>query len=164
MQVIKNTEEVTSEQPTIIPFEKFPSIEFGRKQINELKSLIEKLNIKKEFLIKKVETTSDLYDKNELEITLIKNDMELAKHHTSVIKKEAEINEYMNKTIIPNLKEVVENFNMLIERAKIVSENDEVLKSVLEQTDWKLMDDNYDFRINHYLAIKNYLANKKAPN
>lgn len=165
MQVIKNEtpaeNEIAEKGQTIIPFEKFPSVTFAKNEINQVKSLIEKLNLRKRIIAEKLVEIIDEYDKNEFEIDLIKTDMELANRYTYIYKKEAEINEYIEKTIIPNIKEAVVNFNMLIEKAKVVGENDSILKSVIDSLDLKLADENYDFRINHYLAIKNYLNNKE---
>jgi uncharacterized protein YlxP (DUF503 family) len=159
MEVIKNEAPETKEIMTI-PFEKFPLVTFAKNEISQAKSLIEKLNLKKELTLAKIETEQDVYEKNELEISIIKADVELAQTHTFVLRKEGEINQYIEQTIIPNLKETLTSFNMLIQKAKVVAENDSILKSVVDTLDYKLMEENYDYKINHYMAIKKYLEQK----
>lgn len=159
MEVIKNEAPETKEIMTI-PFEKFPLVTFAKNEISQAKSLIEKLNLKKELTLAKIEEEIDVYEKNELEISIIKTDMELAQRHTFVLRKESEINQYIEQSIIPNLKETLTSFNMLIQKAKVVAENDSILKSVIDTLDYKLMEENYDYKINHYMAIKKYLAQK----
>jgi hypothetical protein len=159
MEVIKNEAPETKEIMTI-PFEKFPLVTFSKNEISQAKSLIEKLNLKKELTLAKIEIEQDVYEKNELEISIIKADVELAQTHTFVLRKEGEINQYIEQTIIPNLKETLTSFNMLIQKAKVVAENDSILKSVVDTLDYKLMEENYDYKINHYMAIKKYLEQK----
>ena len=159
MEVIKNEAPETKEIMTI-PFEKFPLVTFAKNEINQAKSLIEKLNLKKELTFAKIEKEQDVYEKNELEISIIKADVELAQTHTFVLRKEGEINQYIEQSIIPNLKETLTSFNMLIQKAKVVAENDSILKSVIDTLDYKLMEENYDYKINHYMAIKKYLEQK----
>jgi hypothetical protein len=52
-------------------------------------------------------------------------------------------------------------FSALMSEANIKAKTDSTLRKVLEETDWSLLADNYDHRLNHFLAIKKYLSSEK---
>jgi DNA mismatch repair ATPase MutS len=142
-----------------VDFSKFPSIEFNKKSIAEIRTLIEKLNNRKKFLESK-ECASE-FEKNEDEINVIKTNMELATLHTSAIKKENAMKEYTDGTIKPNYEDCEKNFDELMKKAEQVANKDEVLKKVLNETNWELVRENYDHKMNHYLAVKKYISEYK---
>ena len=140
-----------------IPFEKFPSITLNKAKCNELTELIELLNEKKKYLADMIEKMEDSYSKNELKIELIKNSISLAKYHTEVAKRQSEADSYVKGVIAPNINGMLNNFDELVERATAISKDDEAMKSYLDNTNWKLVTDNYDFRLDFYITVKKYL-------
>ena len=151
MKVLKNSE-------IEINFSLFPSVGFYQHQIEQNKRLIEKLNAKKRILSERI--FEDELGQIDNDITLIKIEFELAKSHTTIITKTNALNEYVEHTIKPHYEDMVNNFSKVILEAHQASENDNVLKEALSKIDWEMINQNYDQRINHYLAIKKYLEGK----
>ena len=159
MKIVKSpseTNEVHSNNVQI-PFDKFPSIILNTAKCNELKELIELLNAKKKYLSDMIEKMEECYEKNELKIELINSNILLAKHHTEVAKRQSEADSYVKGVIAPNINGMLNNFNELVEKATTISKGDEAMKSYLDNTNWKLVDDNYDFRLDFYITVKKYL-------
>jgi hypothetical protein len=157
MEVVKNTEKM----PITVPFEKFPRLMALRKSIEELKDLIEYLNKRKKFLSEDQDSVSD-YQRNENKISVIKTNIELAKVHTSIIHKERDIKDYLDKVYYPFFNEIDTDWNALLEKAKEKSKKDGTLANVLNETDHSLFTDNWEHKFNFYIAVKNYLYPKKA--
>ncbi len=146
-----------------IDLSKLPATNSRIEAVENLENLIIKLNTRKELSKKKIELTLDIYDKNELEISYINTDIELAKIHTSVIQSKKSIEEYIEKTYLVYKSECDDNWESLMKKALKESKSlkHKVLKDVLK--DIKI-DGNYDsleIKIGHYVSIKKYLYGDK---
>ena len=151
----------TQEMPITVPFEKFPRLTAINKSIAELKELVDCLNKRKKLLSENQEEISD-YQRNENRISVLKTNIELAKVHTSIIHKERDIKDYLDKVYYPFINEIDDSWNSLMEKAKEKSKKDGTLAKVLAETDHSQFDNNWEHKFNFYIAVKNYLYPKKA--
>lgn len=145
-----------------IDFSKFPSIEFNKSQLEQQKRLVEKLNKRKELAVKRDDLGIDEYEANEREILLIQTDVQLANAHAAILKKEASIKDYIDNTIKPNYEAISGiSFTNLLENAKLRAVKDHTMRKYLSSTDWSVIAENWDYKINFYLSVKKYLQEAK---
>ena len=144
-----------------VPMDKFPRLVAIRKSIDNLKSLVDFLNKRKEIITNSTDKISE-YDANERSIVFMKTDIELAKVHTSIIHKEKDIKEYLDKVVFPIIGDIDNDWQGLLDKAKEKSKKDGTLAKVLEETDFSQFADNWEHKFNFYLAVKNYLYPNKA--
>lgn len=159
MEVVKN--ETEEKMPITIPMEKFPRLEAVGKTIENLKTLVEHLNKRKE-IIKADQDEVSKFEKNERKILLCKTDIELAKVHTGIIAKERDIKEYLDKIVYPYIDEIETQFDVVMAKARERAKKDGVLASVMNEVNYEMFKDNWEHKFNHYIAIKNYLDPKMA--
>ena len=140
------------------PIEKFPRLQSVMGSIENAKKLVEHLNERKRLITSgEGEENLSAFEKNERQILLRRTDIELAKVHTSIIKNEQDVRDYEIKVIKPNIGIIDAEFDILMKRAEKKAEKDEVLRKVLRETDEEKIKDNWEYRFNHFAAIKNYL-------
>jgi hypothetical protein len=165
MKIVKSPAGVKAESNNVqIPFDKFPSIILNTAKCNELTELIELLNTKKKYLVDMIEKMEDSYAKNEFKIDLINSNILLAKHHTEIAKRKQEADSYIKGVIAPNINAMLNNFDELVDKATAISKDDEAMKSYLDNTNWKLLTENYDFRLDFYISVKKYLDKEQEEN
>jgi len=143
------------------PVEKFPRIQSVSESVVQLKELVDCLNVRKKLVAKqikdaKVDNLTD-YDVNEKKIILIKTDIELAKVHTSIINKEKDIKDYIEKVITPTLNVIDKDYDRLYNNAKILAKKDKVMAQAIADTKFELFEDNWEHKFNFFIAIKNYM-------
>lgn len=149
---------------------KMPHLQIVRKSITTLETLVELLKKRKELIKQKQEIELNSkpesvvrdYELNEMAITLIKTNNELAKTHSTIIQKEMYFKDYY-KNATTYLKEVEENWDKIMERAGKKSQNDKELADLLKSADTKKFEENLEYKINHYIQVKTYIYPKKEP-
>ena len=142
------------------PIEKFPRINSIKETIASYKELVECLNTRKRLLKAELKDAKDLtpYEVNEKRILLIKTDVDLAKTHTSIIMKEADVNDYISRVIMPAIGEIDEKYESLLNNAKACAKKDKVMQKVMSEAKFELFEENWEHKFNFYMAVKNYLA------
>ena len=105
--------EKTKEMPITVPFEKFPRLNAMNKSIAELRELVDCLNKRKKLLSENQDEVSE-YQRNENRISVLKTNIELAKVHTSIIHKERDIKDYLDKVYYPFINEIDYSWNSLM--------------------------------------------------
>ncbi len=155
MEIVKNDSEVK------LPVEKLPHLRITLESIDTLKLLIELLNKRKKIIESSNEKLTD-YENNERAIQLIKTEMELSKAHTSVIQKEIHVKDFTGgiETI---LKEMSEKWDGLMEKAEKKAKHDADMRKVLDMADDKKFDENWEFKINFYVNVRQMVYPKSDP-
>jgi hypothetical protein len=141
-----------------LPIDKFPYLQIQKDSVETLKNLIELLNKRNKFLKSHTEDITD-YQANENKISIIKTEIELAKLHTQVIQKEKTIKEYV-ESITEYLKEIEKEWDSVIAKANIKSKNDKVVAEIIEQGSKQDFTKNYEYKIAHYIQLKNAINPK----
>ncbi len=147
-----NIIEMTADQ---LPLEQFPHLQFQEGQVEVYKSLIEKMNKRKELIKADSEPKND-YVANENEILIIKTDMELARIHTNLIKKQMYIKDFRS-SCLKTLVEMETKWNEVMAKGRLMQDKDDQLKEAMGKADAELFDKNLEAKISHYLTIKNIL-------
>jgi hypothetical protein len=155
MEIVKNDAEVT------LPVEKLPHLRITLESINTLKNLISLLEKRKEIITSSEEKLTD-YEKNERAIQLIKTEIELAKSHTAIIQKEMHVKDF-SEGMENILKELNEKWDGLMEKAEKKAKNDADLRKVLDMADAKKFDENWEFKVNFYVNIRQMIYPKSDP-
>jgi hypothetical protein len=156
MQIVKNDLE---EVAITIPMDKFPRLQSLQKIVADLKNLVEYFNKRKSMLTNNSEEVS-AYQKNENKIIVIQTDIELARLHTTIYEKEKQIKDYLDNEM-KSFSECEEEFENLMNNAREVAKKDALLDGVIKETNFDFFKENYEHKLNHYLAIKKYLAPKE---
>jgi hypothetical protein len=155
MQIVKNESE---EMAITIPMDKFPRLQSLQKIVADLHNLVEYFNKRKSLIKNNIDEVTP-YQNNENKILVIQTDIELARLHTTIYEKEKQIKDYMENEM-KSLNECDEEFETLMNKAREVAKNDTLLDGVLKETNFDFFKENYEHKLNHYLAIKKYLTPK----
>ena len=142
---------------------KFPHLVSVNQSIVTTKKMIDLLNKRKLLINEDLSSKSD-YEKNEIEITIIKTDIELSKSHKSLNDKETYFKEYVTLTT-KYIDEVNEKYDALVERAnsyKITGQAKEDVSTLFENVKSKDLVNDWDARIHHYIALKTLVYPKKV--
>lgn len=150
---MENIEKLENSMLTI-PMDKFPYLQIQKDSVATLKSLIDLLN-KRIKLLQEKSIVSD-YESNENKITKIKTEIELAKLHTQVIQKEKTIKEYVD-SITEYLKEIETNWDDVIAKANDKVKTNKLIAEIIEQGSKQDFTKNYEYKIAHYIQLKNAL-------
>ena len=140
-----------------LPLEKFPHIIFTQNTINTNKKLVELLNKRKQISAPEKENLND-FEVNERNILLVKTDIELAKVHTSVIKNEMHLNEFIDGCVRV-LNEMENNYDAIIAKSERKKKQDEKIAEILESRNEELFQENWEQKINFYLGLREGLKN-----
>ncbi len=140
-----------------LPLDKFPYLQIQKDSVATLKSLIDLLN-KRIKLLHSKENVSD-YEGNEDKITKIKTEIELAKLHTQVVQKENTIKEYVDN-ITQYLKEIETEWDNVIAKANQKIKTNKLVAQLIEQGSKQDFTKNYEYKIAHYIHLKNALNPK----
>lgn len=147
---------------------KFPHLTSVRESVEMLTAYIEKLN-KRKVLINNEKENKTEFQINEDEITLIKTDWELAKSHKNL----ADKNEYLKNftaKLVQYIEEVNENFEAITEKARSYyelnkkSKKNEIVKAIeleFENVKIKDLNEDWDYRIKHYIVLKSIFEQDK---
>jgi hypothetical protein len=154
MQVVKD-----EEMAITIPMDKFPRLQSLQKIVADLKNLVEYLNKRKSLIKNNIDEVTP-YQNNENKILVIQTDIELARLHTTIYEKEKQIKDYMDNEL-KSLNECDEEFENLMNKAREVAKSDALLDGVIKETNFDFFKENYEHKLNHYLAIKKYLTPKE---
>lgn len=154
MEAVINKEE----SMLTLPIEKFPYLQIQKESVATLKSLIDLLN-KRIKLLQGKDNVSD-YESNEDKITKIKTEIELAKLHTQVIQKEKTIKEYVDN-ITDYLKEIETNWDIVIAKANEKVKTNKLIAEIIEEGGKQDFTKNYEYKIAHYIQLKNALNPQK---
>jgi len=144
-----NIKELTADT---LPLDKFPHLQFQENQIAVFKTLVEKLNKRKEIIKADTEPKSD-YIANEKEIEVIKTDMELARVHTSIIKKQMYVKDF-RESCLRTLVEMDTKWNELMAKGRLMQDKNEQLRDAMSTTDIELYEKNLEAKISHYITIR----------
>lgn len=147
-----NVSEMTADQ---LPLDKFPHLQFQEGQIEVFKTLIEKLNKRKELIKNDTEPKSD-YIANEKDIEVIKTDMELARIHTNLIKKQMYVRDF-RESCLRTLVEMETKWNEVMAKGRLMQDKNEQLREAMSKSDNELFEKNTEAKISHYITIKNII-------
>ena len=106
-----------------------------------------------------VNTISE-YDKNEMEIELIKTDAELASTHTKIHQKQIHIGD-LRRNFSNTLEEMNKKWDEVIEKAKAKSATRPAIKEELEKLDETLFAENWEHAASFYLNLKQLINSGK---
>lgn len=141
---------------------KLNTLNFYKNEVENLKSYVDLLN-KRKFLIKvDFETKSD-FEKNEIEINILKTDWDLGKAHKNLSEREKQFVEISNLTS-EYIKEINEKFDALYEKAiNYDSHADTKAQIELEfsRVEGKDLDKDYDAKISLYINLKTFIEGKR---
>jgi hypothetical protein len=137
-----------------LPKEKFPHISFTEKTIATNKKLVELFNKRKEISEPIKENLND-FEANERNILIVKTEIELSKVHTSIIKNELHLKEFI-EGCIRVLNEMENNYEQLIAKCERKKKQDEKIASILATRDEELFKDNLEQKINFYLSLRDH--------
>jgi len=151
-----NIEGITAET---LPLDKFPHIKFNEERLAEMEMLVACFNVRRDFLKESLDLKIG-YEHNEDKILLIKTDMELARLHTSIIKKKTYLKDF-RASCFEILKEMESKLNEVMAKGRLMSDKNPQLKEAMDNADKKLFEENWEAHISHYLTIKQILNPKK---
>lgn len=140
-----------AETPTI-KLENFPYLGRVKNSIDQLKKLVDLLNVRKELAKSDWETLSP-YMQNEREITVLKTELELARVHKNIIEKENYLDQYINH-VNKNMAEMEKNWDWIMEQSKKIEAKDPVWAGEVEAVDKSDFDTNFEYKLAHYLSVK----------
>jgi len=137
---------------------KFPSLEMNKKQVEEHTKLVALLDKRIVLIQADWENLND-FEKNEREILLIKTGFELASYHTKKKKYERIVKDIMKTVEV--IDEVHEKFDEINKKAYERAKKDKNVEEFLKQAEFDEFETNYESKITHYFALKNYFATNK---
>lgn len=146
----------------LLPIDKLPHLRFQEEGVERYRKTIEHLNIRKKMLIDLIDMNKDSlniqirYDNNERELLLIKTDVELAKTHTDLIKRNDYIKD-LRANLVNVLKEMDEKWSDLIEEAENIKEEKKEVGDMLKKIDMTFFDSNWEYAIDFYLNLKHLI-------
>jgi len=158
--------ELKNLEPELLPIDKLPHLRFQVESAERSQKIIDALNKRKSLLERMLELDVDnthlnaLYEHNEKALLLIKTDIELAKTHTDIIKKNEYIKDLRNN-LVAVLKEMDENWADIIEKAEDLKESNTEIQSWLSKLDMTFFDTNWEYAIDFYLNLKHIIYPSK---
>jgi hypothetical protein len=154
--------ELKNLEPELLPIDKLPHLRFQVESAERSGKIISHLNIRKKLLQDIIDSKSNSLDTleqlemNEKELLLIKTDIELAKTHTDIIKKNEYIKDLRNN-LVAVLKEMDENWADVIEKAEDLKETNNEIATWLGKLDMAFFDTNWEYAIDFYLNLKHII-------
>ncbi len=143
---------------------KLPTLNYYKTQIEGLKKMIDCLN-KRTVLIKENYDDKSEYEKNEIEITLLKTDKDLARAHKDLSEKE-KLFVSNSKDIAKEIDDINGKFDMQMAKALAYKGKPEIeacLKQLFADVKDIDLSQNYDAKIMLYINVKATMeeSNKK---
>jgi hypothetical protein len=106
------------------------------------------------------EKSLDAYDFNERKISAVKTNIELAKVHTAIIRKENYIAEH-KKLLVKTLVEMQEKWSETFDKLSKIANTNDAAKELLDKFDMATFDANWEIAIDFYFRAKNIIEPPK---
>jgi predicted nucleic acid-binding Zn-ribbon protein len=154
--------ELKNLEPELLPIDKLPHLRFQVESVERSAKIVLHLNIRKKLLQDIVDSKENNLDAeaqlemNEKELLIIKTNIELAKTHTDIIKKNEYIKDLRNN-LVSVLKEMDEKWSDLIEEAENLKETSKEVAEWLSKIDMAFFDSNWEYAIDFYLNLKHLI-------
>lgn len=145
----------------VFDLSKLPTLNFYKTEAENLKKYIDCLNKRKTLAKENFESKSE-YEKNEVEILLLKTDWDLGKAYKSLNDRETKFVE-ISKLTNDYIKEINEKFDSLLARAKAYKLYPQVVAQIELEFDRVKdidFDKDYDAKISFYNNIKTHIDSK----